>query len=83
MTADKIDEVLLALSLCAPDGRCQYETNPDCPYRVTDLQCRRSELMKDAADVITGLQADLDGVSDTLTEIKNLLGCNCEDCDRW
>lgn len=82
-TKKTTDEVLLALSLCSPDGRCAMETNPECPYRVTDFHCERAQLMKDAADVITGLQADLDGVSDTLTEIKNLLGCNCEECDRW
>ena len=76
-----IEEVKKALELCSPDGRCQYETNPECPYRITEFICGRSQLMLDAKEVIENLHDGERQHIEMLDSILKIVCPNCEECD--
>ena len=78
-----IDEIKKSLLLCSPDGRCQYATNPECPYRVSEQICRRSQLMIDAAETIKSLEEANKEFSGMIQQVRIAVDADCDHCDRW
>ena len=78
-----IEEVKKALELCSPDGRCQYKTNEQCPYRITEFICERSKLLLDAKAWIENLCERATSAEEKMLAVRELVGPDCDNCDRW
>ena len=78
-----IDEIKKGLQCCLTGSRCQYETNKECPYRISDLECRRPQLLIDALKKFEELQEDVKERDKIITNAAKALGYDCDQCDRW
>lgn len=81
MKPDK--DIKKALSICKAWTGCQYETNPDCPYRITDCSCDLAGLIADANKLVSDLDDTVKHNVEAMNKAAAILGCDCENCDRW
>ena len=76
-------DIKKALSICKAWTGCQYETNPECPYRITDCSCDLSGLISDANKLVSDLEEDNEDKRERITNAAKALGYDCDECDRW
>ena len=78
-----IEQIKKGLQCCLTGNRCQYETNKECPYRISDLECKRPQLLADVLLVITDLEDKVNERDEMIKAAAKALGYDCDQCDRW
>lgn len=77
------EEIKKGLECCSSGNECTYETDKDCPYRITNCSCDRTGLMADASQMITELEGDNESLRERITNAAKVLGYDCDECYRW
>ena len=76
-------QIKKGLECCHTGNGCQYETDPNCPYRITNASCDRAGLIADASEMIAELEGDNESLRECITNAAKILGYDCDECDRW
>lgn len=76
-------DIKKALAICRAGEGCKYGTNPDCPYRIKDASCDLAGLISDANKLVSDLEDTVKHNVDAMNKAAAILGCDCENCDRW
>ena len=84
------EEIKKGLECCSSGNECTFETDIDCPYRITNCSCDRAGLMADALQMISALEKEIGEKEDTINsqidkmhDAAKALGYDCDECDRW